>query len=298
MAAPLSEGPAVLLAEESVWSAGPCYIGHLRHRLLAAARAPGMMHTSLMTIGRGIPPMIRRIQEAKDVLRPSRPVGALPKEKATSDAMAPRARRAVARARLESRRGRALESTSQRPSPQGPLFSPTGPGALMMMDFHLEVRMLPYPPQANTYSIRSAQRQDHSSQHVPADLIVRPATSLLPDERVKALPVDMDEMQSTSTAIQGMAERIPEGAARTAARILHASQWSCAECGHSYNGDSQHRTRLPVPLHTGSDARADSFRAQSRGKGRQPLELELLPWHRRGRCHADPPGESHPPIKG
>ena len=61
-------------------------------------------------------------------------------EKATSDATAPRAKRVVARARLESRRGRALESTSQRPSPQGPLFSPTGPGALMM-DFHLEVRM-------------------------------------------------------------------------------------------------------------------------------------------------------------
>ena len=62
-----------------------------------------------------------------------------------------------------------------------------------------------------------------AAQHVPVDLIVRPATSLLPDERVKALPVDMDEMQSTATAIQGMAERIPEGAARTAARILHAS---------------------------------------------------------------------------
>ncbi|CAE7464895.1 unnamed protein product, partial [Symbiodinium pilosum] len=50
MTAPSSEGPAVLLAEESLWSAGPCYIGHLRYRLLAAARAPGMMHTSLMTI--------------------------------------------------------------------------------------------------------------------------------------------------------------------------------------------------------------------------------------------------------
>ena len=72
----------------------------------------------------------------------------------------------------------------------------------------------------------------------------------------------------------------------------------CAECRHSYNGDSQHRTRLPVPLYTGSDTRADSFRAQSRAKDRQPLDLQLLPWHRRGRCYADPPGESYPPIKG
>ena len=59
--------------------------------------------------------------------------------------------------------------------------------------------------------------------HVPVELIVRPATSLLPDERVKPLPVDIDEMQSTATAIQGFAERIPEAAARSAARILHAS---------------------------------------------------------------------------
>ena len=157
MAAPSSEGPAVLLAEESLWSAGPCYIGHLRRRLLAAARAPGVMRTSLMTIGLGIPPMTRRIKEVKDVLRPSRPTGALPKEKATSDATAPRAKRVVARARLESRRGRALESTSQRPSPQGPLFSPTGPGALMM-DFHLEVRTLPYPPLQRIQQMFDPQR--------------------------------------------------------------------------------------------------------------------------------------------
>ena len=44
MAAPSGEGPAVLLAEESLWSAGPYYIGHLRHRLLAAVKAPG--HTN------------------------------------------------------------------------------------------------------------------------------------------------------------------------------------------------------------------------------------------------------------
>ena len=62
-----------------------------------------------------------------------------------------------------------------------------------------------------------------AAQHVPVELIVRPATSLFPDERVKPLPVDIDEMQSTATAIQGFAERIPEAAARSAARVLHAS---------------------------------------------------------------------------
>ena len=119
-----------------------------------------MMHTSLVTIGRGILPMIKLIMEVRDVLRPSRPVGALPKEKATSDATAPRAKRVVAKARPESRRGRGLASTSQRPGPQNLLFSPTGLGAPMMMDFHLAVRMLPCPP--NGCSILSAQRQDHS----------------------------------------------------------------------------------------------------------------------------------------
>ena len=55
---------------------------------------------------------------------------------------------------------------------------------------------------------------------VPPDLIVRPATSLLPD---KPLPFDVDQMEETATAIQGFAERIPDAAARSAARILHAS---------------------------------------------------------------------------
>ena len=52
---------------------------------------------------------------------------------------------------------------------------------------------------------------------------MRPATSLLPHEKVKPLAVDIDEMQGTATAIQGFADRIPEAAARSAARILHAS---------------------------------------------------------------------------
>ena len=62
-----------------------------------------------------------------------------------------------------------------------------------------------------------------SAASVPPDLIVRPATSLLPDERVRPLPFDMDETQGTATIIQGFAERIPDAAARSAAKILHAS---------------------------------------------------------------------------
>ena len=63
----------------------------------------------------------------------------------------------------------------------------------------------------------------HALPSVPPDLIVRPATSLLPDERVKPLPFDIDQMEETATAIQGFAERIPDAAARSAAKILHAS---------------------------------------------------------------------------
>ena len=118
MAAPSSEGPAALLAEELLWSAGFCCIDLPHHHLLVAVKAPGMTPTSLVKLDHIILLMTNPIMEVKDVLLPSRPDGAFPKEKATLDAMAPWAKKVVARARSESRRERASASSPQRLGPQ------------------------------------------------------------------------------------------------------------------------------------------------------------------------------------
>ena len=58
---------------------------------------------------------------------------------------------------------------------------------------------------------------------IDPELVVRPATSFLPDEKVKPWPYDLAEAQALATTTQGFGDRIPDAAAQSASRILHGS---------------------------------------------------------------------------
>ena len=147
------------------------------------------------------------------------------------------------------------------------------------------------PRRRSTLGHRRRHRSRTPHHPAPRD---RQCRSLLPDE---PLPF-VDQMEETAAAIQGFAERIPDAAARNAARILHAS-------GLSANVDilsveilniGRACRCLYIPLQT-HEPTPFGHKAEERTGNLWTMDLHLLSWHRRRRCYINPPGGTYPPIK-